>query len=239
MENSNSGNIVSIEPSSIQHVQEIVVFDPEADIARAKKAAGALIKVIDMTKPLVMNGKRYLYFEHWQTIGKFFNYTVGTEWTHQTASGWEARAVVYDRNGNIIGAGEASCDGDERNWKGKPDFQLRSMAQTRAQSKALRGLLGFIAVLAGVEATPAEELDGQEKTSPRGSNSATALTQKQQALIDNLIQQKQASVEMATQAGFPSLKPTTKQGAARLIEWLLTLPSVPNGTVSVEDIPFD
>ena len=45
-----------------------------------------------------------------------------------------------------------------------PLFQLRSMAQTRASSKALNMLLKFVPVLAGYRPTPAEELDGQTQT---------------------------------------------------------------------------
>lgn len=40
-----------------------------------------------------------------------------------------------------------------------PLFQLRSMAQTRAQSKALRNALAWVVVLAGYRPTPAEEMD--------------------------------------------------------------------------------
>jgi len=41
-----------------------------------------------------------------------------------------------------------------------PMVQLKSMSQTRAQSKALRQYLGYIVRLAGIKATPAEEMDG-------------------------------------------------------------------------------
>lgn len=43
-----------------------------------------------------------------------------------------------------------------------PLFQLRSMAQTRAGSKALRNALAWVVVLAGYRPTPAEELDARE-----------------------------------------------------------------------------
>src|SRR5678816_2244550 len=42
--------------------------------------------------------------------------------------------------------------------EGVPSFQLRSMAQTRAASKALRNALAWVVVLAGYRPTPAEEL---------------------------------------------------------------------------------
>ncbi len=46
------------------------------------------------------------------------------------------------------------CVGEEK----VPLFQLRSMAQTRAQAKVLRNVLSFVPVLAGYRPTPAEEL---------------------------------------------------------------------------------
>jgi hypothetical protein len=50
------------------------------------------------------------------------------------------------------------CSSDEPNWRGKPEFQLASMAQTRAAGKVLRLLLGWVVTLAGYEPTPAEEI---------------------------------------------------------------------------------
>jgi len=50
------------------------------------------------------------------------------------------------------------CASDESNWRGKPEFQLASMAQTRACGKVLRLLLGWVMTLAGYEPTPAEEM---------------------------------------------------------------------------------
>jgi hypothetical protein len=43
-----------------------------------------------------------------------------------------------------------------------PQFQLRSMAQTRAAAKALRNALAWVVVLAGYKPTPAEELEHRE-----------------------------------------------------------------------------
>lgn len=48
-----------------------------------------------------------------------------------------------------------------------PQFQLRSMAQTRAGAKALRNALAWVVVLAGYRPTPAEEMDGVDAGLPR------------------------------------------------------------------------
>jgi hypothetical protein len=153
-----------IETERPQNVVEY--FDPERDVERARAAARALMGIIEATKTLKLNGKTYLFFEHWQTIGQFFNHSVGIDWVQELEGpeGFEAKSILY-HNGQIVGGAIASCTRDEANWKTKPDFQLRSMAQTRAMAKALRSRFGFIAVLAGAEPTAAEEIipDGHNK----------------------------------------------------------------------------
>ena len=45
----------------------------------------------------------------------------------------------------------------------KPLFQLKSMAQTRAEAKVLKSIFGWVVVLAGYRTTPAEEMTGNEQ----------------------------------------------------------------------------
>ena len=45
----------------------------------------------------------------------------------------------------------------------KPLFQLRSMAQTRAEAKVLKSVFGYVVVLAGYKPTPAEEMTRSEE----------------------------------------------------------------------------
>ena len=136
---------------------------PQAIIDDAKAKAKILKAIVTEAHLAIQIGAtQHLKFEAWQTLGRFANITAGIEWTKplQTRAhdiiGYEARAVAY-RNTNIISAAEAQCTQEESNWKNKELWQLRSMAQTRACSKALRNVLAWIVVLAGYEATPAEE----------------------------------------------------------------------------------
>lgn len=58
-----------------------------------------------------------------------------------------------------------------------PTFQLASMAQTRANSKALRNVLAWVVVLAGYRPTPAEEMEevrGAERTTKPANAGASA-----------------------------------------------------------------
>jgi hypothetical protein len=148
------------------------LIDPDKQIEFASKAANALIKIMqNKPKKVIMNGEQYLEFEDWQTIARFYNVTAGVEWTKEIVRegklfGFEAKAVVYNAEGTVISAAESSCLRDEPNWLRKPEFQLKSMAQTRASAKALRNVLAWVVVLAGFKPTPAEEVRDMVQPTP-------------------------------------------------------------------------
>lgn len=141
---------------------------PEELLLTARDAAQALERVIKLNEkpPMIFNGKRYLEFHHWQTIGKFYHNAVRTFDAQPVeiggVAGFKARAEVFDeKTGLVVGGAEAFCLRDEPNWKTKPTFQLASMAQTRAASKALANKFRYVAVVAGYEGTPQEEMTAE------------------------------------------------------------------------------
>jgi hypothetical protein len=91
-------------------------------------------------------------------------------WTKPLENGWEARVEARTLAGDLVGAAEAECRRDEPTWAKRADYALRSMAQTRATSRALRGPLGFIVVLAGYSATAAEEMGDVQGSNPKGDD---------------------------------------------------------------------
>lgn len=137
--------------------------EPDLVVARAVKCADALKGVL-VKKQLAKNigGREYILVEGWTTLAAMVGLSASTEWSRPVGegdtAGWEAAVVVTNSLGVQISRAEAQCLRAEHNWKSRDDFALRSMAQTRAMGKALRMPLGFIAVLAGYEATPAEEM---------------------------------------------------------------------------------
>jgi hypothetical protein len=142
--------------------------DPKKEVDRAHQMAKVLQDVVKQAGLSRKFGgqKEHLFFEAWQTIGRFFNVTPSTEWSKPIMAGdkiigWEARAIVTNANGLTVAAAESMCGTDEPNWKGKANYAIRSMAQTRASSKALRQAFAWVAVLAGYSATPAEEMDAE------------------------------------------------------------------------------
>jgi len=68
---------------------------------------------------------------------------------------------VVNEEGIILSSAENYCGKDEERWSRSPEFQIRSMAQTRACAKALRNIYAWIVVMAGFEGTPADEIDEQ------------------------------------------------------------------------------
>lgn len=61
----------------------------------------------------------------------------------------------------------ALCSSAEPNWRGKPEYAILSMAQTRAAGKVLRLTLGWIMPMAGYSATPYEEMEGVMQVAPQ------------------------------------------------------------------------
>jgi hypothetical protein len=142
---------------------------PDVVLKEAQKAAKALSKVIEgKPKKVVFNGKTYLQFEDWQTLGRFYGVTAVSRSTKYVeygegdskVMGFEAQAdALLVSSNQVISSAEAMCLNDEPNWSRKPLFQLKSMAQTRACAKALRNVLAWVVVLAGYAPTPAEEME--------------------------------------------------------------------------------
>jgi len=161
--------------------------DPEAQLEYAHKAAKALMKRVEQKpKKLILNGKQYLEYGDWQTLARFFGATVGSHDTVRIVRdnkfyGYESKATVH-QHGEVISSAEASCLVDEANWRSKPEFQLKSMAQTRASAKALRNAFGWVAELAGYASTPAEEMDGVKDS----SNSPRMATDKQKKYLNEI-----------------------------------------------------
>ncbi len=155
-------NEVAVREEGQVQEQGITLFgtkNPEAILKRAQAIATPLSGVIEKQKLYTEIGnKKFVRVEGWTLLGSMTGVFPVLEWSRQLPDGWEARVMAQTISGNIIGAAEAECTRSEKNWSTRDDYALRSMAQTRATSKALRIPLGFIMALSGYETTPAEEV---------------------------------------------------------------------------------
>ena len=148
-----------------------LVIQPNEVMKDAHFVAVQCKQVIDAKpKKIIINGKRYLEIDDWQLFGS--PYGIVAKVKQETVARFERPGGIYGytagasailiKNGMEISYAEAMCMSDEKNWKGKPEFTLKSMAQTRACAKALRMVLSWVVVLAGYAPTPAEEMPQEE-----------------------------------------------------------------------------
>lgn len=155
---------VGVELDVVRHEAPVNLFrteEPTEIVARATQTATALADVLkDRKLTSTISGREHVRVEGWTLLGSMLGVFPVCVWTRKLDDGWEARVEARTLAGAVVGAAEAECLRSERTWAGRDDFALRSMAQTRATSKALRQPLGFVVSLAGYEATPAEEMTG-------------------------------------------------------------------------------
>lgn len=162
--------------------------DPGAVITQATAVSQALMRVVrdrKLSVTMTTGGKssEYLLVEAWTLMGSMVGVFPVVQWTkpvldaNDKTLGWEARVEAKTRDGSIVGAAESMCTRDEltkkrdgttfARWGAADEHALRSMAQTRATSKALATALRFIAVLAGYAGTPAEEMPRNNAVQPQ------------------------------------------------------------------------
>lgn len=156
------GTSMELEPAANRTLfrtdDPVEVLEVAGRVATALKGALTAGGMVQRIK-----GHDHVRIDGWQTLGAMLGVSAYVVWSRPTpedGGGWEARAEARTVDGRVVGAAEAMCTHAERNWEHSDEYAVRSMAQTRAMSKALRGPLGFVITLAGHDATPAEEADG-------------------------------------------------------------------------------
>ncbi len=161
-------DIAVIEQDGDGAVATVTLFgsnEPDEVVARATKTANVLAEVV-RSKGLSTNikGREHVRVEGWTLLGTMLGVFPIVVWTREVGDGqgWEARVEARTRDGDLVGAAEAECLRSENTWRSRDSYALRSMAQTRATSKALRHPLGFVMSIAGFEATPEEEMPKDE-----------------------------------------------------------------------------
>jgi len=136
--------------------------DPKLALARMGEIASALMDVIEQKKLFkTIRGRKHVYVEGWTTLGGMLGIAPVVISTRPNETGDGIIAHVEARrisDGAVVGAAEGECSRAEEKWKDRDPFAIRSMAQTRGISRALRAPLGQIVVLAGYEPAAAEEM---------------------------------------------------------------------------------
>jgi len=177
-----------------------------------------------------IKGKQYPKVEWWTTlgatIGLFPVVVYSRRLDRKDEVAYESRVEVRlgDR---VVAAGEALCTSDEPNWKNSPEYSIKSMSITRATGKAYRIPLSFIAVMAGLAPTNAEEMMNLN-ISEKSTASFIPATSKQKSYIYLICEypygeesEKRILQHIHIKYGISSLEEMSKNQASEMIEYLL------------------
>jgi hypothetical protein len=231
-----AAEVVDLEPESA----ELVPFEPapatlygtrDPKTVRDKmvELADTLMDVVHSKQLAVkIRNREHLTVEAWTTLGAFVGVHAAIVWTkpNETGDGILARAEARTLEGALVGAAEAECSRVESRWKDAEPYAIRSMASTRAISRALQAPLRHIAVLAGYAGATAEEMPAEDPGPAKSPVAPAEPSAEQWAEIKTLLR----SLEHADPAidwparcveisGVPG-RLLTRVGAERLIEKL-------------------
>jgi len=177
--------------------------DPEQAFLEAQRIVNVVAQRCTGPGYLVnIRGKQYPKIEWWTTVsaslGLFPRTVYAKRLDRDDEVAYEARVEVH-RNGVVIAAGEAMCSNLEQRWRNADEYAVKSMAITRASGKAYRIPLSFLAVMAGLEATPAEEIptdNAQDRHIPPSENrNGDRATARQLESLGNLLKDSRLTDE--------------------------------------------
>lgn len=164
--NMSTGEVSEAVPMGTQ----VMVFgttDLDGIVSRATDISNRLKDIVEKAQLYSMiKDKKYVKAEGWTAmcamLGVFPSADYCRKVEREDEICYEARIVLRHISGNEVGAGEAICSSKERNWGGRDEFAIKSMAQTRATGKACRLSFSWIMALAGYQVTPSEEMINDE-----------------------------------------------------------------------------
>jgi len=170
METQESVMDVEVRPvqSNVDNHRALFSHDPEKAYREAQQLVNVVASRCTGSGYLVnIRGKQYPKIEWWTSVsaslGLFPQVLYSKSLDRDSEIAYEAKVEVH-RNGQIIASGEAMCSNREERWRNADEYAIKSMSITRASGKAYRIPLSFLAVMAGLEVTPAEEMPREEST---------------------------------------------------------------------------
>jgi len=200
VETSESVTDVEVRPvqSNVDNHRALFSHDPEKAYREAQQLVNVVASRCTGSGYLVnIRGKQYPKIEWWTSVsaslGLFPQVLYSKRLDRDGEIAYEAKVEVY-RNGQIIASGEAMCSNREDRWRNADEYAIKSMSITRASGKAYRIPLSFLAVMAGLEVTPAEEMPVHESTQSipmyerTNNHTDERASEKQQAAVRGLIE---------------------------------------------------
>lgn len=211
--------------------------DPETAFQEAQRLVSIVARRCTGPGYLVnIRGKQYPKIEWWTTVsaslGLFPRVLYAHRLDREDEIAYEARVEVH-RNGHVISSGEALCSNREARWQSADEYAIKSMAITRASGKAYRIPLSFLAVMAGLEATPAEEMPVEaapERVRRNGPEPELIATAKQLAAIEALLDNPVVTAEEKSRIhAYLTSEPPVRSKARDILDYFYGLSEYQDG----------
>ena len=135
------------------------------DAFRLSTDAAQLCKQIVVATAKPIKGKRFVGVEGWQAIALAHGCVASSGEVERIETGFRAIGkVIRMSDGQTLSTAEGFVGDDEPLWFARPEYARRAMAQTRSISRACRSAFAHVVVMmqAGLETTPAEEMQGDD-----------------------------------------------------------------------------
>ena len=137
---------------------QVSLHSPQSLIKFATELKTFIIKQKLFTN---IQGKNYVNVEGWQfaggNLGLLPVVESCTRLDRKDEIIYQASVALFNGN-KIVSRGIAVCSSKEKGKSTKEEYVIASMAQTRAEGKAYRLILGWLMKVAGYETTPTEEV---------------------------------------------------------------------------------
>lgn len=126
---------------NIKELNEIELIN---EIQKTNKIANIVKNIFDKNCVIIDN-KKYIKAVGWQSVARLFNCSTIIKNIEKTDTGYLSYAEIY-LNENIISSSYGFCGFDEikNGIRERKEFELISMSQTRAISRAIRNAFSFL-----------------------------------------------------------------------------------------------
>ena len=212
--------------------------DPAEVVARATEVASVLADVVKRQDLVTKIGRsEHLNIEAWTLLGSMLGVYANVDRSEPIPGGWQAHAITRYRGHTALTEADGMCTTDEDNWRKAEPHAIRSMAQTRACSKALSLALRWVVSLAGYSGTPAEEMAGAAEPTPTGNrvprsrakSSRPPSNESLRAEVVGLAEERgldrEALTALAESVGVRAGTPATKEQLETMRRHLVRLPT--------------
>ena len=164
--------------------------NPADRMAQMAETAAIIAEPVRARHTVTISGRQHVRVEGWTMLGALLGVHPYLVWSRpverrrRPASAGKPESKPAPAPAKSSAPPKPCASTPEKTWAGRDDYALRSMAQTRATSKAMRQPLGFIITLAGFDATPAEEMPSADRLqSPEPRSGGLPITEPQQKKI--------------------------------------------------------